>query len=158
MTGVSKCRRKAAGTIALITALVVSTPLHALSPRGKFDIICRIHGRTIVDYKRAENEVPGRIGPSRWADNRRFVIDLDRRIYWGTAWITPSTSKVVVVTKDQIYFGRSRDSFERFSIKTGRFEAWARGGGYMDETESGHCRLAKFSGFPAVPARKAGQK
>ena len=149
-------RRAVLWTVAL--ALAISSPLHALSSGNKFDIICQIQGRTVVDYHRVQNEVPGRIGPARWTDTSRYVIDLEHRIYWGTDWVSPRPSKIVLVTKNRIYFGKTRDSFERFDMMSGRFEAWAKGGGYMDETETGHCRRAKFSGFPAVPARKAGRK
>ena len=120
----------------------------------RFDIVCLVKGHSAIDDSRVQNEGPGRMGPSIWSYNLRYAIDLERKLYRNKNWVNGDALTIGMVTKQNIYFSKDRDSFERYGLHSGRYRTWARGGGFMDTIETGRCHEVGFSGLGAAALRR----
>jgi hypothetical protein len=115
----------------------------------QFDLDCQLHGRVVSDpHPISRGTSPANV--KSWALPARFAIDLSSKRFCdvveckklGTISIfSVDRNKVVLEKKRGLEMTlRRRDSFLRIRNVDG---------GRIDVTE-GHCRVKKFSGFPAA--------
>jgi hypothetical protein len=122
----------------------------------QFDLICAIRGHVAADpHPRFRGNYPA--NERAWAGWHDFTVDLRTRRFCLPLWCASEGPRAIasVTAKQVIFLNRpratSRENADFMVVRRsdGRFRfRTADDEGYV-RIETGHCRRARFSGFPA---------
>ena len=142
----------------LSEVLFVCTAPSLPPPPRQFDLICKLYANI---YRKRHPERFGTayyLGDPNWPPASHFVVDVPRKLYDIFPAKAANVSPIYKITGKRVIFQGDPDLHEYYEISTRKY--------YRDEVldyersarTTGHCRIAKFSGFAAVPAPKAGRQ
>ena len=143
---------------AIVVAMFVGSATALPTHQQQFDLICKLHANI---YRKRHPERFGTayyLGDPNWPPASHFVVDVPRKLDDIFPAKAANVSPIYKIAGKRVIFQGDPDLHEYYDLSSHKY--------YRDEVldyersarTTGHCRLAKFSGFPAVPARKAGRQ
>jgi hypothetical protein len=131
--------------IILAGAGLVAATLPFGGNSGKFNVICKIKGHTVVVEGGDRDPVPGRLGPAEWSATVEYSIDPKRMTYRTIGQKGQPANRIQAITADSIQFTHSKNEIEQISLPGNTYYSWSKGEGYLDEVQEGDCIRSAFS-------------
>ena len=117
----------------------------------QFDLVCKL-------VSKAHHEPhPDRFGTGYYLGNpnfrahARYVVDLKRKIYDRYPLRYQNTMPILAATQRRIVFMRGPDLNQYYDFDSHQFRREEVLDAEQSSITTGHCRIAKFSGFPQPP-------
>ena len=145
-------------------AILIATALPACAagqravPGRQFDLVCKTRGHLVKGNHPEWLGYASYNGPSTWKSNFRYAIDLNRRVYRDVADKADSGAHIYKMGDSAVILSKNKETEETYSIASGKYYNLDVLGPYISGVTTGHCRRAKFSGFPAAAPSKANKK